>query len=581
MKERYSVGIDLGTSTSEICVFRNNQPEPVPDPVSLAKSPIMPSLISINSRGELVVGEAARANVDREGMGVREVKRLMGTGNKVVLGGKEYRPEEISALILRQLKENVETVYGMTVRDVVLSVPANFPDAARQATKDAGELAGLNILRLINEPTAAALAFGLKHLEVEEQLVVFDFGGGTLDITIMEMMSGVLDVKSSYGDPRLGGKDFDELLMELISDKFLRHNKGLSIADKQRRQLKGAAEAAKIMLSTQKDHQVFIPNFAVSGSGDPVDLEIDLTRAEFENAMGSLLGRTRACIQQALIAKDIRPSAINRVLLVGGTTYIPIVRQVVAELFGKEPSVDVHPDLAVSMGAAIEAAILNGQIDSSESIVRTDVSPFGIGVETVEDVGMHQMLVYDPLIMPNTTIPYSTNKLYSLLHEDQSEVEFRVYQDNTGKAKFPQQAIDIGLSGEIVNVPPSFTGTPHEVEVEFSYDVNGIIKLFAMIPATGQHVEITRDITPFRLSEGEKSTALVNVNDLWKMNPRAKSHESIIHKAISLLEHLPPMKRTQLHQKVEHLKFSIERGDDRTIQAASDDLVDFLFALEN
>jgi len=581
MNSPFAVGIDLGTSTSEICVFRNNQPEPVPDPHSLSKSPIMPSLVAINSRGQLAVGEAARANVDREGMGVREVKRQMGSGAMVSLGGKQFRPEEISALILKQLKENAEASFGIIVRDVVLSVPANFSDAARQATKDAGELAGLKIMRLINEPTAAALAFGLKHIDVEEQLVVFDFGGGTLDITVLEMMAGVLDVKCSYGDPHLGGKDFDELMIQIIADKFHRQYPGTTITPKHRQLLKGAAEIAKISLSGQESHQVVLPNFAASRSGEPIDLEVEIHRGEFERAATPLLDRARACIRQTLQAKDIRPSAINRILLIGGTTYIPVVKRTVAEMFGKEPQVAVNPDLAVAMGAAIEAAILSNQIDSSESIVRTDVSPFGLGVDMITEIGAHHMLVYDPLIMPNTTIPYSTKKQYYLLHEEQDEVEFHVYQDHTGKAKFPHEAIDIGLSGRIINIPPSYSGSSHEVEVEFSYDVNGIIRLLATIPATGQQVRITQDVTTLRLSDHDKQAAQQNVNELWQTNPSAKSHESIIQKATSMLEHLPPPKRAQLVEMIDTLKQELVQGDEKRIQTASDNLVDLLFDLVN
>lgn len=243
MTKDFAIGIDLGTSTSEICVYRKGESQPIPDPSS--KVPIIPSIVAINSKREPLVGENARSRVDLPGEGIREVKRKMGTGEKIVLQGNEYRPEEISALILRQLKENAQEALGATIKEVVISVPANFPDAARQATLTAGELAGLKVLRLINEPTAAALAFGINNIDLEEQLVVFDFGGGTLDITVLEMVAGVLDVKSSFGDSQLGGKDLDEKMIALILGKFQAEYPDAQISEKSRSALKSVAESAK------------------------------------------------------------------------------------------------------------------------------------------------------------------------------------------------------------------------------------------------------------------------------------------------------------------------------------------------
>lgn len=304
MTKDYAIGIDLGTSTSEICVYRHSESFAIPDPKT--KLAIIPSIVAINKKGELLVGEDARSWVDVSGRGIREVKRKMGTGESVRLLDKEYRPEEISALILRKLKENAEEALGTMIREVVLSVPANFPDAARQATLNAGELAGLKITRLINEPTAAALAFGIQNINVEEQLVVFDFGGGTLDITVLEMIAGVLDVKCSFGNPQLGGKDFDETMMALLKQKFYAENPGAEISDKAYGALKEAAEKTKKILSDSLSHCVRIPYFAVC-NGESVDLEVKVTRHEFEMAIAPLLDQARQCVRQALNAKKLRP----------------------------------------------------------------------------------------------------------------------------------------------------------------------------------------------------------------------------------------------------------------------------------
>ncbi|MEH1832729.1 MAG: Hsp70 family protein [Nostoc sp.] len=445
MKTNYAIGIDLGTSTSEICIYKNNESLPIPDPIT--KIPIIPSIVAINERKKLLVGEAARGTVDRPGYGVRESKRLMGTEEVFRLQDQDYRPEEIAALILRKLKENAEEALGHPIQDVVISVPANFPEAARKATFNAGEIAGLNVLRLINEPTAAALAFGIKNINSEEQIVVFDFGGGTLDVSVLEMFEGVLDVKCSFGDPLLGGKDFDEAMISLLLKKFAAQHPGISIHNRDT-ELKEQAEKVKKILSVEQSCDARIPYFATK-DGKGIDLDVEITRTEFEQAIAPLLEQARACIRQALNAKKIRPSAIDRVLLVGGTTYIPAVRNMVAEMFGKEPKLDVNPDLAVGIGACIQAALAKGLINEESGIILTDVAPFGLGIDVVSMIGGQVMLTYEPLIQPNTTIPYSVKKTYTLLHAEQQQVEVRLYQDHTGKAKLPVDAIYTEIAGQI------------------------------------------------------------------------------------------------------------------------------------
>jgi len=574
-----AIGIDLGTSTSEICAFRNNEASVIADPSSLAKSPIVPSLVARNKKGDLLVGEEARSWVDVPGHGVREAKRKMGSGEKIRLLDMDYRPEEISAIILKKLKENAEVALGTTVRDVVLSVPANFPDAARQATLNAGELAGLKVVRLINEPTAAALAFGVKHLHTEEQLVVFDFGGGTLDITVLEMMSGVLDVKASFGDPFLGGKDFDEALIKLILSKFQAAHRRAQIPEKSQAALKGLAEMAKVALSTQRSYEANLAFFAVEG-GQPVDLEVDISRDEFERSVAPLMDRARECVKQALAAKKVKASAVDRVLLVGGTTYIPCVRRLVAELFGKEPKAEVNPDLAVCMGASVQAALASGLIKSEEGIILTDVCPFGLGIPVVHEIGGREMLVYEALIQPNTTIPYSYKKTYSLMHAEQKEVTIHLYQDHKGSAKLPADATDTGINATIKDIPKSSSGQPHAIEIDFSYDVNGIARLHASIPGTNLRVTLTYSPSAERMGEQEKKQAQKRVDDAWKSSPQAKRYEGMLLKAHRFLESLSGAKKAELADAVNTLESALAAGDDKRIDRAGDKLADLLFDLE-
>ncbi|MEM8719119.1 MAG: Hsp70 family protein [Cyanobacteria bacterium P01_G01_bin.39] len=578
MTNDFSIGIDLGTSTSEICVYRKDSIEPIPDPVT--KIPIVSSIVALNPKGELLVGENADSYVDVPGKGIREVKRKMGTSETVKLSDQEYRPEEVSALILRRLKENAENALGRIIKEVVISVPANFPDTARQATLNAAELAGLKVLRLINEPTAAALAFGIDNIDKEEQLVVFDWGGGTLDITVLEMVAGVLDVKSSFGDPYLGGKDLDEVMIGLIRDKFQADYPDIQIPEKSASQLKKVAESTKKLLSSQSSHIVSIPNFAIQ-SGELIDLEVEITREEFEQAVTPLLAKARECVRQALDAKKIRPSAIDRVLLVGGTTYIPCVRKLVGEIFAREPKAEVNPDLAVGMGASISAALSQNLISEESGIILTDVAPFGLGIEVVSEVGGQAMLIYEPLILPNTTIPYSTSKTYSLISAEQTQVTVNLYQDHKGTARLPQDAVDTGIHGTISDIPPAPNGIPHPVEVEFSYNTNGIAKVKASIPAIQKSVEIAYGKSERRMDGEDIAEAKNRLEELWRQSAGAKGYEAIIDKAEKISDSLNSEEKTQLTDVVRELKQALTNNNSQEIEEVGDRLVDLMFDLED
>jgi molecular chaperone DnaK len=579
MPQKQAIGIDFGTSTSEICVFRPAGSLVVPDPASPTHSPIVPSLVALDDQGQLVVGEEARPWVDLPGRGVREVKRLMGSGQMVKLGQREYRPEEIAAVILRKLKQNAEILLGEPIEEVVLSVPANFAEAARNATFQAGNLAGLKITRLINEPTAAALAFGVKHIDLEEQVIVFDFGGGTLDITVLEMVFGVLDVKCSFGDPQLGGKDFDEALRDLIVKKFQRQCPDVAIPPKSAGFLKPAAEAAKVALSTAENYRVEIPSFVVH-AGEPIDLDVDVTRQEYEAACQPLLERAAACLGQALKAKKIRPEVIDRVVLVGGTTYMPCVRRLVEDLLGQKPQADVNPDLAVAMGAAVEAALVSGVLDSERGLILTDVAPFGMGIQVVSEVGGILTPVYEPLIVPNTTIPYSTRREYSLLTTEQEAVIVHLYQDHKGSALRPEDAVDTGICARISNIPPSPTGQPRSIVINFSYNLDGLAKLSAVIPSTGQSVRLEYVPSQMRLDAEGLEASQQRVEELWEKSPAAKRYQGLIRRAEAMLGRLSGAPQQCLKQSLQQLKDALTRDDQPAIGRAAAQLTDVMFDLE-
>jgi len=589
------IGIDLGTSTSEIAVFQHEVPAAIEDPLS--KSPIMPSQISVNHAGRVLVGEEARDFVNLPGHGVREVKRKMGTGETITLAGKAYRPEELSALILRKLAQNAGVFLGEPVTDIVLSVPANFPDAARQATLHAAELAGLHVVRLINEPTAAALAFGVHHIEVNEQLVVFDFGGGTLDVSVLEMLEGVLDVRSSFGDPQLGGKDFDEALINLLLQRFTKQHGKLPITDFARNALKTAAERAKITLSETDNVEVFLPGFALRDE-TPVDLSITVTREEFEKATAPLLERAREVLTRALAAGNIRPDAVDRVLLVGGTTYLPAVRRLVAEFFGQEPAAAVDPDLAVVLGAATLAAMEAGVISPEEGLILTDISPFGIGFETMHSETFE--LYYSPLIAPNTPIPFTREYAFSLIHTDQQRVIFHLYQSYLSEptpmrvATARKMLTDTGIEAEITDIPPSTTGVPHPVRVDFSYDENGVVLVKGSIPGLKHEVDITYQQTVTRMTREELDAAQQQMatlyaameEDLLPEELPAGDQESnlrywlpIIARAERLTDAHPEAKPA-LTDGITALRAALETGDDDEIEETGNALIDMIDELE-
>lgn len=575
-----AVGIDLGTSTSVISALVDGKPKPIADPAS--KSPIVPSVVAKNRKGELLVGHEALNWVDRPGLGVREVKREMGEATPIRIGDDAFRPEEISAMILRELKRNAEAVLASPVSQVVITVPANFADAARKATVAAADIAGLQVIRLINEPTAAALAYGIDRLEADELLLVYDFGGGTLDVTILEMVEGVIDVRVSDGERYLGGKDLDDALTNLVVSKWQRaHPASGELTESDKLRLKPRIEQAKKDLSSVESTEVFEPNFMVV-RGEPLDLEVEVTRAEFEAAIQPLLDRSDLCVRRALEAAGVSTADISRAILVGGSTYVPAVRRRLEELLGRSVSGGgVDPDLAVSQGAAIMAGIIQGEIDESKSVAISDVSRFGLGISVLKHVGNQWMIVYEPLINPNQKIPYSVKREYSLIHPDQREVEIIMYQDKTGKAQLPEEAEPTGIQAAITDIPPALYGSPHPLEVTFSYNVDQTIELRAEIPGIGKRCEIRYDLSAGRMSEEERRTARERLDEIFDRSPLYAAYAATIQRAeAALARTLGSELGDELREVLTKLKVAVQQDDADACQEAEEELLDLLFRIE-
>ncbi|MCU7557205.1 molecular chaperone DnaK [Macrococcus capreoli] len=564
------IGIDLGTTNSCVSVLEGGEPKVIANPEGNRTTP---SVVAFKN-GETQVGEVAKRQAITNPNTIISIKRHMGTDHKENIDGKQYSPQEISAMILQNLKATAEAYLGEKVSKAVITVPAYFNDAERQATKDAGKIAGLEVERIINEPTAAALAYGLDKTDKEQKVLVFDLGGGTFDVSILELGDGVFEVLSTAGDNRLGGDDFDQVIIDYLVEEFKKEN-GLDLSnDKMAMQrLKDAAEKAKKDLSGVSSTQISLP-FISAGEAGPLHLEVTLSRAKFEDLSRHLVERTMGPTRQAMKDAGLSNSDIDEVLLVGGSTRIPAVQEAIKKELGKEPNKGVNPDEVVAMGAAIQGGVLTGDV---QDIVLLDVTPLSLGIETMGGVST-------VLIERNTTIPTSKSQVFSTAADNQPAVDIHVLQGER------QMAADNKTLGrfQLTDIPPAPRGVP-QIEVTFDIDKNGIVNVTAKDLGTQKEQKITiqsssslSDEEIERMVKDAEANAEADKKRREEVDLRNEADQMIFatDKAIKDLEDkVDASEKEKAEAAKEELKKALEGNDIEAIKAKKDALNEVVQAL--
>ena len=540
------IGIDLGTTNSCVAVMEGGEPVVISNSEGARTTP---SVVSFQANGERLVGQIAKrqaiTNPDRT---VISIKRHMGTNYKVNIDGKDHSPQEISAMVLQKIKADAEAYLGESVTQAVITVPAYFNDAQRQATKDAGRIAGLEVLRIINEPTAAALAYGLDKMDSNEKIFVYDLGGGTFDVSILELGDGVFEVLATNGDTKLGGDDFDERIMNYIADTFKTEN-GIDLRnDKMALQrLKEAAEKAKIELSSSMQTNINLPFITADATG-PKHIDMNLTRAKFNEITHDLVQRTIEPMKKALADANLSLSDVHKVILVGGSTRIPAVVEAVKNFTGKEPSKGINPDECVAIGAAIQAGVLTGEV---KDVLLLDVTPLTLGIETLGGVAT-------PLIERNTTIPTKKSQTFSTAADGQTSVEIHVVQGERQMAADNKTLGRFTLSG----IAPAPRGIP-QIEVTFDIDANGLVKVSAVDKATNKEANITITAST-NLSEEEVEKAVKEAEKFAEEDKKRKEKIEVKNNADQVAY--------QTAKALEELGDKVSADDKAKVQAKLDEL---------
>jgi molecular chaperone DnaK len=593
------VGIDLGTTNSEVAMVQDGKPVVFEE----EGDPILPSFVGLSEDGRLLVGKAARNQwaVAPERT-VKSIKRKMGQDVKVRLGDQEYRPQEISAMILRKLRDRAAARLDSDVTKAVITVPAYFNDAQRQATREAGELAGLEVVRILNEPTAASLTYDPQHTQLH-RILVYDLGGGTFDVSLVQAQEGVIEVLSSHGDTQLGGDDFDDLLLKHVVLKFeQQHGIDLSAQALSRARLLRAVEEAKKNLSFHPFTRIE-EEFIAEKDGQPLHLNLEISRGEYEELIRPLLQRTMDCVQRALDDGRVTASAIDKVVLVGGSTRTPLVTQLLEERLGQAPHQEVNPDLCVAMGAAVQAALIRGE---DVGAVLVDITPHSLGIKCLDIMhGFEFPFRFAPIIRRNTPLPASRSEVFGTVSDNQPRVEIEVFQGENDDIRFNHRIGKFVIEG-LARVPAG-----NQLVVQLDLDLNGMLRVSAREKATGLQKQVTIENALAQFEREEVDQARERLDRLWSLSegdeddedevlpaevgpvepelvpgPREGQREmvqarALLEKAERMLEKLTPEDRAEIDRLMTQLRDALtDRNWDR-VTTASNDLSDVLFYLED
>ena len=564
------IGIDLGTTTSEFAYIKQGLPIIINNDIGMR---ITPSVVAVTDDGNFIVGEEAKRQAPlKPDMTVMEVKRIMGTEEVVKLGEDEYSPTEISSIILKHIKKCAEAELGCEVDEAIITVPANFNDLQRQATKKAGEMAGFKVERIINEPTAAALAYGIDNLDTEENVLVYDLGGGTFDVTVLELFDGVLDVLASRGNNNIGGKDFDAVIEDYVINSFrerydidLRNNKRALL------RIKAAAEVAKINLSDNQVVTINLPFITIDKDRNPLEINMNLTRDKFEELIREYINETKECIDVALKAARLEIEDIDVVIAVGGSSRIPCVKRMLEENFAGKIKSELNADEAVALGAAIQGGIKNDEIDSQSSVLITDACRYTLGINTVDIISNEKYVsgVFSPIILRDSKIPCSEKKVYFTAGDYQSSILVEVYE---GDSKFVAENFKIG-SFQIKDIPTALSGE-EPVEIKFTYNINGILEIEGKILSTGKTASLVIDTNSI---ERKLTDPTVDSWDKARLAYRIKNTIKLAEKKCEVLDNND---REMLEHLMYEIKMAVVNDEEQLVEKYDAKIIDILFDLD-